>query len=81
MKPIQVPVDDIYVPVKLAKSLDEARVETVADAFIENGKMVPVRVRHDGERYVLVNGVHRLAACRALGEPTITAYLVQAMQH
>lgn len=81
MKPIQVPVEEIYVPVKLAKSLDETRVETVADDFIENGKMTPVRVRHDGERYVLVNGVHRLAACKALGEATITAYLVQATQH
>lgn len=81
MKPIQVPVDEIYVPVKLAKSLDNAKVETVADAFMENGKMIPVRVRHDGQRYVLVHGVHRLAACKALGEETITAYLVQAAQH
>jgi len=81
MKPIQVPVDEIYVPARLARELDGSKVETVADAFIENGKMTPVRVRHDGKRYVLVHGVHRLAACKALGEETITAYLVQAMQH
>jgi ParB-like chromosome segregation protein Spo0J len=81
MKPIQVPIDEIYVPVKLARSLDQAKVQTVADSFIDDGKMMPVRVRRDGERYVLVNGVHRLAACKALGEATITAYLVQAMQH
>lgn len=81
MTPIQVPIDEIYVPTKLANAVDETRVEAVADAFIDEGKMTPVRVRHDGKRYVLVNGVHRLAACKALGEETITAYLVQAIQH
>jgi ParB-like chromosome segregation protein Spo0J len=81
MKPIQVPVEEIYVPTRLAHELDEVKVQTVADAFLENGKMTPVRVRHDGQRYVLVHGVHRLAACKALGEETITAYLVQALQH
>ena len=38
-------------------------------------------MRRDGERFVLVNGLHRLEACRALGEETITAIIVRAPQH
>jgi sulfiredoxin len=35
-------------------------------------------VRQDGARLVLVEGLHRLEACKALGETTIAGYLVQA---
>jgi ParB-like chromosome segregation protein Spo0J len=43
--------------------------------------MSPILVRADNSRYVLVEGLHRLEACRALGETTVAAYLVQARQH
>ncbi len=81
METISVSVDQIYVPAKMRRSVDETRVETVAESFIENGRMTPIRVRRDGARLVLVNGVHRLEACRALGEETITAFVVQAVKH
>lgn len=81
MKAINIALDEIYIPIKLVHSADAGRVETVADEFIETGRMIPVRVRHDGKRYVLVNGVHRVEACKALGEKEISAYLVQAIQH
>jgi ParB-like chromosome segregation protein Spo0J len=42
---------------------------------------VPILVRKDGERYVLVEGLHRLEACRQLGEDSIFGYLVQARRH
>jgi hypothetical protein len=32
-------------------------------------------------RFVLVYGLHRLKACKALGEETIDGYLVQAVRH
>jgi hypothetical protein len=32
-------------------------------------------------RFVLVEGLPRLEACKALGEATIAAYFVQARQH
>jgi hypothetical protein len=35
-------------------------------------------VRADGARFVLVEGLHRLEACKALGEATVAAILVQA---
>jgi uncharacterized ParB-like nuclease family protein len=38
-------------------------------------------VRPDGERYVLIEGLHRLEACRKLGEENILGYLVQARRH
>ena len=81
METISVPVDQIYIPAKMRRSIDEARVESVAESFMEKGQMTPIRVRRDGERLVLVNGVHRLEACRALGEEEITAFIVQAVQH
>src|SRR5215831_3417040 len=34
-----------------------------------------------GRRFVLVHGLHRLEACRALGEETIFGYLTQAPKH
>ncbi|WP_371823115.1 ParB N-terminal domain-containing protein [Microvirga sp. HBU67558] len=42
---------------------------------------MPIPVRPDGQRFVLVEGLHRLEACKALGETTIPAYLVQARKH
>jgi sulfiredoxin len=38
-------------------------------------------VREDGERLVLMEGLHRLEACRSLGEQTVLGYLVQARKH
>jgi sulfiredoxin len=43
--------------------------------------MAPIRVRADGDRFVLVEGLHRLEAMKALGEKTIEGYLVQAQKH
>jgi len=38
-------------------------------------------VRQDGDRFVLVEGLHRLEACKALGEETILGFLVDARKH
>jgi ParB-like chromosome segregation protein Spo0J len=38
-------------------------------------------VRQGNGRYVLVEGLHRLEACRALGEQTIDSIIVRARQH
>ncbi len=71
----------VHVPVKRVKTLDAARVETLANDILENGQTTPIRVRADGERYVLIEGFHRLEALRALGEETVVAYLVRARLH
>jgi ParB-like chromosome segregation protein Spo0J len=71
-------IDAIYVPTKRKKEIDSARVDSLAEDIMENGQKVPIRVRRDGDRLVLVEGLHRLEACRALGEQEITGYLTHA---
>ncbi|MEN8196720.1 MAG: ParB N-terminal domain-containing protein [Pseudomonadota bacterium] len=83
MRTIKIPLGEIYVPTKLTKTLDAAKVETRAEEVLESGLNAPVQVRRDEDRdrYVLISGVHRLEAVRALGEETIEALVVQARKH
>ena len=71
-------IADIYVPVKRRAMLVPGTVDKIAASILEVGQQTPILVRRDGERLVLVEGLHRLEACKALGETTIAAYLVQA---
>jgi ParB-like chromosome segregation protein Spo0J len=71
----------IYVPTKRRATLNPKTVEQLAADILENGLQTPILVRPDGERFVLVEGLHRLEACKALGEQTIPGYLVQARRH
>jgi ParB-like chromosome segregation protein Spo0J len=73
-----IPIDKVYVPAKRAKTLDPAKVEELAASILEEGQKTPIQVREDGDRYVLVEGLHRLEACRSLGEETIVSIFVQA---
>ena len=72
----------IYVPVKRAKTLDPAKVDALAEDMLERGQTTPISVRADrkdgADRYVLVEGLHRLEALKALGETTVVGFLVQA---
>lgn len=74
-------IDDIRVPVKRAKTLDPEKVEALATDILEHGQITPIRVRKDGEKFVLIEGYHRLEAMRALGEEAIAAYIVHARLH
>ncbi len=76
-----VAIEDVYVPVKRRQALDPNKVEALAESILTKGQEAPILVREDGPRFVLVEGLHRLEACRALGETTVSAYLVQARQH
>ena len=75
------PVEKIYVPTARRKSLDPEKVRAIAEDWLANGQKTPIQVREDGERYVLVEGLHRLEAARELGEKTIVGLLVQARPH
>ncbi|WP_456686388.1 chromosome partitioning protein ParB, partial [Bradyrhizobium sp. P5_C11_2] len=46
--------------------------------ILDIGQQAPISVRLDGDRLVLVEGLHRLEACKALGETTIIGVLVPA---
>ena len=71
-------IADIYVPAAKRKTLDPEIVDEIAESMLEEGQRTPIQVRQDGERYVLIEGLHRLEACKALGEETILGLLVQA---
>jgi sulfiredoxin len=74
-------IASVYVPVKRRASLDPAKVQMLAESIMETGQKAPILVRQDGDRFVLVEGLHRLEACRSLGEDSILGYLVEARRH
>jgi sulfiredoxin len=81
MKRETFPIAAIYVPVKRRATLDQGRVDAIAASILAEGQQTPIMVRPDGDRFVLVEGLHRLEACRALGETTIVGYRVDARKH
>lgn len=74
-------IADIYVPTKRRTTLKPDVVQKIATSMLEVGQETPILVRRDGLRLVLVEGLHRLEACKALGETTIVGYVVQARKH
>jgi sulfiredoxin len=81
MKREKFPVANIYVPAARRSTLKPETVREIAESMLANGQQTPILVRADGARYVLVEGLHRLEAAKALGEETIYGYLVQARKH
>ena len=81
MKTETLKVDEIYVPTKRRKSLDIKVVNEIAESMLEEGQRTPIQVRRGNGRYVLVEGLHRLEACKALGEENIESLIVQARRH
>ena len=49
--------------------------------MLSEGQQTPILMRVDGARFVLVEGLHRLEAAKALGEATIVDYRVDARKH
>ena len=81
MKRETLAIADIYVPVKRRATLDQKRVNEIAASILEKGQQTPILVRADGARFVLIEGLHRLEAAKALGEETILCFLVDARKH
>ena len=78
LKDEKIAIEAIYVPTKRRSTLDPKKVEALAQAILEKGQQSPILVRRDGERFVLVEGLHRLEAMKALGETQIVSTVVQA---
>ena len=74
-------IAEIHVPVKRMKTLDAAKVQQIAESILEDGQTTPIRLRAGKGRFVLLEGLHRLEALRALGEDTVEGYLVHARLH
>ena len=78
LEKLNVSIDKIRVTSKRAKTLDEKKLELIAEDMIEKGQTTPIQVRIDGDGYILIEGLHRLEALRALGKTNVEAYIVQA---
>jgi len=74
-------IADIYVPTKRRATREQKRVDEIAASMLEDGQQTPILVRADGDRFVLIEGLHRLEAARALGETTIFGFRVDARKH
>src|SRR6185503_15864475 len=77
-KPESFPIEKIYVPVKRKKAIKPEVAKEIAESILEIGQQAPILIRPDEGRFVLVEGLHRLEACKALGETTILGLLVSA---
>lgn len=71
-------IEKIFVPTKQKKAIKPEIVGEIAASMLDIGQQTPISVRLDGDRLVLVEGLHRLEACKALGETTILGVLVPA---
>ena len=76
--PESFPIEKIFVPTKQRKAIKPEIVGEIAESILDIGQQTPISVRLDGDRLVLVEGLHRLEACKALGETTIIGVLVPA---
>ncbi|MGY3081734.1 putative ParB-like nuclease family protein [Bradyrhizobium sp. LM6.10] len=76
--PESFPIEKIFVPTKQKKAIKPEIVGEIAESMLDIGQQAPISVRRDGDRLVLVEGLHRLEACKALGETTILGVLVPA---
>jgi hypothetical protein len=72
------PIEKIFVPTKQKKAIKPEIVGEIAESMLDIGQQAPISVRRDGDRLVLVDGLHRLEASKALGETTILGVLVPA---
>ncbi len=78
MKSHTVKIVDVYVPAARRKTLDLAKTEQIAEDIIEEGQKTPIQVRKDGNRYVLIEGLHRLEALKLLEQESVMTLFVQA---
>ena len=81
MESTVIKIAEIYVPSKRRSTLDPDKVETLAESILEDGQKMPIQVRRGNNRYVLIEGLHRLEAFKALGESTIEVLIVAARRH
>ena len=81
MRKHTIEIGAVHVPVKRRQTIEPAKVQALAESMLVAGQQLPILLRPDGGRFVLVEGLHRLEALKALGETTVEAYLVNARLH
>lgn len=81
LKAIVIKIEDVYVPAERRRELDPEKIDQAAEEIMAEVEQQPIHVRQGKDRYVLVKGIHRLEARKALGEDSIEAYIVAAKLH
>jgi ParB-like chromosome segregation protein Spo0J len=81
LKAVVIKIEDVYVPAERRRELDASKLDQVAETIMEEAEENPIQVRQGKGRYVLVKGIHRLEARKALGDETIQAFIVGARLH
>jgi len=77
-EPQSFPIEKIHVPEKKRKALKPEIVEEIAESILDIGQQDAILVRREKDHFVLVEGLHRLEACKALGERAIIGRLISA---
>src|SRR6476619_4221274 len=57
--PESFPIEKIFVPTKQKKAIKPGIVGEIAESMLDIGQQEPISVRLDGDRLVLVEGLHR----------------------
>ena len=78
LRVVAVKIEDIYVPTARRQELDQTTLDEATESLMRGDEQKAIRVREGKGRLVLLKGVHRLEACKAVGETEIGAYIVQA---
>lgn len=73
---VEIPTDRIDLRAD-ARLIDGATVSGLVESISEVGLINPIRVRAAGDRWELIAGAHRLAACKQLGLAVIDAVVVE----
>jgi hypothetical protein len=71
-------IEKIRVPEMKRKTLKPEVVQDVAGSILDIGQQEAILVRREKDHFVLVEGLHRLEACKALGERAIIGRLISA---
>lgn len=76
---IDIALADIDIPEDRSRDLDEDWAEVLAEMIADAGLLNPITVRPgEGDRFLLVTGLHRLSAAMVLGWDTIPARISTA---
>jgi hypothetical protein len=76
-RPESFSISQVYVPAKRRNAANPDVVRDIAESMLKIGQQTPILIRRDGDRLILLEGLHRLEACKALGEETILGFLVE----
>ncbi len=68
MDDVSIRIDEIYVPTKRRHDVRPETVDAIAESIIDEGLKVPISVRRDGQRFVLVAGLLIAKSARRRGE-------------